>query len=81
MVHIISSKEGIGGNMLSHKTYEILRWCIAIVIPAISVLIVSLNTIWELGWPAEQISLTLDAVALFLGGIFGISKIQNDRKK
>ena len=66
--------------MLPQKIYETLRWCIAIVIPAISVLIVSLNTIWELGWPAEQISLTLDAIGLFLGAIFGISKIENDRK-
>lgn len=67
--------------MLPSKIYEAIRWIIAIVLPAISVLIVSLNTIWGLGWPAEQISLTLDAIALFLGAIFGISKIQNDRKK
>lgn len=66
--------------MLPSKIYEALRWIIAIVIPAVSVLIVSLNTIWNLGWPAEQISLTLDAVALFLGAIFGISKVANDRK-
>lgn len=66
--------------MLPQKVYEALRWIIAIVIPAVSVLIVSLNTIWNLGWPAEQISLTLDAVALFLGAIFGISKVANDRK-
>ena len=67
--------------MLPSKIYEAIRWIIAIVLPAISVLIVSLNTIWGLGWPAEQIGLTLDAVALFLGAVFGISKIQNDRKK
>ena len=67
--------------MLPQKVYDALRWIIAIVLPAISVLIVSLNTIWGLEWPAEQISLTIDAIALFLGAIFGISKIQNDRKK
>ena len=67
--------------MLPQKVYEALRWVVAIVLPALSVLIISLNTIWELGWPAEQIGLTLDAIALFLGAIFGISKIQNDRKK
>ena len=67
--------------MLPQKVYEALRWVVAIVLPALSVLIISLNTIWELGWPAEQISLTIDAIALFLGAIFGISKIQNDRKK
>jgi uncharacterized membrane protein len=67
--------------MLPQKLYEALRWIVAIVIPAISVLIISLNSIWGLDWPAEQIGLTLDAIALFLGAIFGISKIQNDRKK
>ena len=66
--------------MLPQKIYEALRWIIAIVLPAIGVLIVTLNNIWNLGWPAEQISLTLDAIGLFLGAIFGISKVINDKK-
>jgi hypothetical protein len=66
--------------MLPSKIYEILRWTIAIALPAIGVLITTLNGIWNLGWPAEQISLTLDAIGLFLGAIFGISKIQHDKK-
>ena len=66
--------------MLPSKIYEILRWIIAIALPAIGVLITTLNGIWNLGWPAEQISLTLDAIGLFLGAIFGISKIQHDKK-
>lgn len=67
--------------MISDRLYEILRWLIAIVIPAISVLIISLDNIWHLDLPAEEISLTLDAVALFLGTVFGISKIKYDKKK
>ena len=66
--------------MLPQKAYEALRWIIAIALPAIGVLITTLNGIWNLGWPAEQISLTLDAIGLFLGAIFGISKIQHDKK-
>jgi uncharacterized membrane protein YeiH len=66
--------------MLPQKVYEALRWIIAIVLPAIGVLIVTINNVWNLGWPAEQISLTLDAVGLFLGAIFGISKVVNDKK-
>lgn len=66
--------------MLPSKVYEILRWTIAIALPAIGVLITTLNGIWNLGLPAEQISLTLDAVGLFLGAIFGISKVVNDKK-
>lgn len=66
--------------MLPQKVYEALRWIIAIALPAIGVAITSLNAIWELNLPAEQISLTLDTVGLFLGAIFGISKIANDKK-
>lgn len=66
--------------MLSQPLYEALRWLIAIVLPALGVLIVTLNNVWNLGWPAEQISLTLDAIGLFLGAVFGISKVINDKK-
>lgn len=66
--------------MLPQKVYEALRWVIAIVLPAISLLIITLANIWEWDLPSEQISLTLDAIALFLGTIFGISKIKNDKK-
>ena len=66
--------------MLPEKIYESIRWIIAIVLPALGLLITTLANIW--GWeiPAEEISLTLDAIGLFLGAIFGISKIANDRK-
>ena len=67
--------------MLPQTLYEIIRWTIAIALPAIGVFIVAINSIWELGLPAEQISLTLDAVGLFLGTIFGISKVVNDNKE
>lgn len=66
--------------MLPQKVYEALRWIVAIVLPAISLLIITLANIWEWDLPSEQISLTLDAIALFLGTIFGISKIKNDKK-
>lgn len=66
--------------MIPQRVYEIIRWTIAIALPAISILITSLTAIWNLEVPAEQISLTLDAIALFLGTIFGISKIVNDKE-
>lgn len=65
--------------MLPRRTYELIRWLIAIVLPALGLLIVTLESIWGLGLPAEEISLTLDAIGLFLGTIFGISKIVNDK--
>lgn len=66
--------------MLSHTTYEIIRWAIAIVLPALGLLLITIDNIWHLNWPAEEISLTLDAIGLFLGTIFGISKVTNDAK-
>ena len=67
--------------MLPQRTYEIIRWTIAILLPALGVLITSIYSIWSLNLPAQEISLTLDALGLFLGTIFGISKITNDKKK
>ena len=66
--------------MLPQKLYEAIRWIIAIVLPALGLLITTLTNIW--GWeiPAEEISLTLDAIGLFLGAVFGISKVLNDRE-
>ena len=65
--------------MLPQKLYEALRWIIAIVLPAISLLIMTLENVWQWNIPAEQICLSIDSIALFLGTIFGISKIQHDR--
>ena len=66
--------------MLNQKVYEALRWIIAIALPAIGILITTLTSIWGWNIPAEQISLTLDAIGLFLGAIFGISKVMHDKK-
>ena len=66
--------------MLPHTTYEIIRWAIAIVLPALGLFLITINDIWHLDWPASEISLTLDALGLFLGTVFGISKVTNDIK-
>ncbi len=67
--------------MLPQKTYETIRWLIAIVLPALGLFLVTMNDIWNWGVPAQEISLSLDALGLFLGSIFGISKVKNDKKK
>lgn len=66
--------------ILPKKVYEAIRWLIAIALPAVGLLITTLDNIWDLGLPAEAISSTLDAVGLFLGAIFGISKLSNDKR-
>lgn len=67
--------------MLSQRFYEALRWTIAIVLPALGILITTLSNIWAWNIPAEEISLTFDAIGLFLGAVFGISKVVYDRKE
>lgn len=66
--------------MLPSKVYEAIRWTIAIALPALGILITTLTSIWEWDIPAQDISLTLDAIALFLGAIFGIAKISHDKE-
>lgn len=66
--------------MLPSKVYEVLRWVVVIVLPAISVLITNLGKTWGWELPYEAISATIDYIAVFLGVIFGVSKIVNDNK-
>lgn len=64
--------------MLPQKVYEALRWLVSVVIPAVSVLFATLASTWEWNVPTDAILTTLSAIALFLGAIFGISKVVTD---
>lgn len=58
--------------MLNGKIYDVLKWIALIALPALSVLIGALGQIW--GWAdAEKITLTISAVAVFIGALIGIS--------
>lgn len=67
--------------MLPQKVYEVLRWVVILVLPALGVLISELGETWGWDLPYVAIEKTLNYIALFLGTIFGISKIVNDKKK
>ena len=56
---------------LSDSTYNILKWILMIVVPALITLISTLGTIY--GWDTSTITLTIAAIATFLGVITGIS--------
>ena len=56
---------------LSDNAYNILKWALMIVVPALITLISSLGTIY--GWNTSTITLTIAAIATFLGVITGIS--------
>lgn len=65
--------------MLPQKLYEALRWILVIVVPAFTLLLTTLTEAWGWNIPLEGIIITIEAIALFLGTIFGISKIQHDK--
>lgn len=65
--------------MLPQKLYEVLRWIIWIVLPAIGVLLTTLAGAWNWNIPLDAILATLSAIELFLGTILGISKYNYDK--
>lgn len=64
---------------MSNKVYDVLKWVVMIVLPAIGTLYFALAGIW--GFPyAEQIVGTITAVDTFLGVILGISTVKYNKK-
>lgn len=66
--------------MLNQKTYEVLRWVVIIVLPAIGTFFATLANAWGWNVPVDAILTSISALSLFLGAIFGISKVVNDNK-
>ena len=56
---------------LPDNVYDILKWILMIVLPALITLISTLGTIY--GWDTSTITLTIAAIATFFGVITGIS--------
>lgn len=60
---------------LSNRTYDILKWLVCIVIPALTTAYVGLAAIW--GFPyAEEVAKTSAVICTLLGAILGISTAQ-----
>lgn len=57
--------------ILNENVYKLLKWALMIVVPALITLISTLGTIY--GWDTSTITLTIAAIATFLGVITGIS--------
>ena len=64
---------------MKNKTYDILKWLVIVVSPAICTLLLTLYSIWGWNIPIEAICGTITAVTTFVGVIIGISSI--DYKK
>lgn len=60
---------------LSNKAYDILKYLVTIVLPALATLYFALSQIWGLPYGEEVIG-TITAVCVFLGSLIGISSAQ-----
>ena len=64
--------------MLDNKVYDVLKWIVMIVIPALTTAYVGLSTIW--GWPyADEVAKTSAVICTLLGALLGISTAQYNK--
>jgi hypothetical protein len=65
---------------LSDKTYDILKWVVMIVIPALTTAYVGLAAIWHYPY-AEEIAKTSAVICTLLGALLGISTAEYNKSK
>lgn len=57
---------------IPNKIYDVMKWLVIIVFPAVGTLYAALSTVW--GWPySEEIVTSITAVDTFLGAVLCIS--------
>ena len=57
---------------LNNKVYDIMKWLVIIVMPAVATLYAALAGVWA--WPyADEVVTTITAVDTFLGAVLCIS--------
>ena len=66
--------------ILPQKAYEIIRWIVVIVLPALITLYGVIGTTFDLAYTQQIITIAI-AVDTCLGTIFQISKINFDREQ
>lgn len=65
---------------LNNKAYDILKWIVILLMPAIGALYAGLSEVWD--WPmAAEITATLDYIGVFLGVVLGISSANYNKSK
>ena len=57
------------------KVYDFLKWCVMVILPAITTLWLTLASIWQFPY-AEPIGATLGAITVFLGALLGIGNVK-----
>ena len=65
---------------LSSPVYDVLKWIVIIVLPALSTAYVGLAAIWQ--WPmADEVAKTCSVVCVLLGALLGISTAEYNKTK
>ena len=60
--------------------YDVLKWIVMIVLPALSTAYVGLAAIWQ--WPmADEVAKTCSVVCVLLGALLGISTAEYNKSK
>ena len=66
--------------MISNQIYDVLKWIVMIVLPALSTAYVGLAAIWQ--WPmADKVAKTCSVVCGLLGALLGISTAKYNKQK
>jgi hypothetical protein len=65
---------------IPNKVYDVLKWLVVIVIPALTTAYVGLSAVWGWGY-AEPIAKTSAIVCTLLGAILGISTINYNKQQ
>ncbi len=65
---------------MNDKTYNIIKWVVLTVLPALSVLVGALGKAY--GWESTDLAvLTINAVAVFLGAVTGVSTLNYNKQQ
>ena len=64
---------------LNDKVYDVLKWIVMIVIPALTTAYVGLAAIWAFPF-AEEVAKTSAVICTLLGALLGISTAQYDKQ-
>lgn len=63
---------------IPNQIYDVLKWVVMIVLPALSTAYVGLAAIWQ--WPmADEVAKTCSVVCVLLGALLGISTAEYNK--
>ena len=65
---------------INDKLYDVLKWVVMIVLPALSTAYVGLAAVWE--WPlADEVAKSCSVICVLLGALLGISTAEYNKTK